>query len=914
MIEAQYRILGLLAVRPGETARALLSFLYLFLIVASYVLMKAVRDALFISEFGALSLPFGTLGIAVVVGLFLSFYIRLARRLSSPRLVVGTLGFFCGNVLLFWWLALGGHGWLYPVIYVWAGLFGVVATTQVWTLANDLFTTREAKRLFGVVGAGGILGGATGGFLGALAPRLGTSNLLLIVTVLLAVAAGTVALLARHRTTRRTAAEELPRPQNLTQSLRLIAGSGHLRALAGLVFVTALATTMIYFQYALVAEQAIGDVDGLTAFFGTVFGSTATLAFLLQLLLTRRFLANLGVGVSILVLPMALLFGTIALMASASLWVAILLRGSDGTLKHSLDRSCRELMFLPLPSGTKVQTKSTIDTVMDRVGDGSAGLLQLLMTWGLGWGLRASLLVNGVAILVWVALARRVKGHYVGTLRSALRQATLRAPFNAETGDDADTREIIAQTLQTGTEVQKIAALEWVSQNPGLADDRILVDMVGAGEPPGVRQAALTALLGGREKDLPEEMTAGLEGEGHAALVSVIELLVEPETAETRERLQALIDGAGESARLPIVAFMVRRLGPEFEPFARRVFDGLLGPGTPSHVRRAAARTLALLPSDSSLRDYIQPLLQDEDATVAAAAAETAGRLGGVEWIPEVIGLLGRPGARSGAQRGLRHFGFRAVDLLSAILAISEPPLDVRRRIPQLLGEIGSPKAIAAVVRGLDDPNPLIRERCIVTLHQLRWSRADFRPLHRGHLAHLVYEECDRGEELLVAIAAVERAPGSSTAAGACLLESLHRERQAGFERIFRLLAMEYPVAEMDRTRRTVLADRADRRANALEYLDNTLSRVLKRRVLPLVEDFAGRASAVAGARRQSPLEEVLRGLAEGTEPWLGACALHFARTQGIPGLEGAAREAAVSSIQVLREEGLVFLREGAAP
>ena len=226
------RLLELFAMQPGETPRTLLTFAYLFLIIASYVMLKAVRNALFISEFGAMKLPYVMIGIALLAGGSAAVYIRLARRRKTPSLVFWALIFFAANIAAFWWLAFRGFPWLYPVLYLWSGVFGVLATTQVWTVASELFTTREAKRLFGVVGAGGILGSVTGGALArALAPVVGTAHLLLFVLGMLLLAALAVRLLSRLRTVARPVAEGRTRPRNLTQSLQLIAGSRHLRLL-----------------------------------------------------------------------------------------------------------------------------------------------------------------------------------------------------------------------------------------------------------------------------------------------------------------------------------------------------------------------------------------------------------------------------------------------------------------------------------------------------------------------------------------------------------------------------------------------------------------------------------------------------------------------------------------------------------
>ena len=284
---AMARFLGFLGIRRGEALLALGVSAYLFLIIGSYLLLKAIRDALFIGEYGALKLPYVMLGIALLAGLFASFYIRLARRFATRQLILASMLFFASNVLAFWWLVQGQRPWLYPVIFVWAGVYGVVAPTQVWTLANELFTTREAKRLFGVIGAGGILGAVVSGSLAyRLAPVLGTANLMLVLVAYLLLAALLVFVLCRHRAPRASSADH-PSPQGLRESLARIHRSSHLRLLGALVFITALATSIADFQYKVMLDRHFpGDTDAIASFGGLVFALISVGSFLVQILLT----------------------------------------------------------------------------------------------------------------------------------------------------------------------------------------------------------------------------------------------------------------------------------------------------------------------------------------------------------------------------------------------------------------------------------------------------------------------------------------------------------------------------------------------------------------------------------------------------------------------------------------------------
>jgi len=53
-----------LDLRPSELERGVLLFAYLFLVISGFVVAKAVRDALFLDQFGALLLPYADIAVA----------------------------------------------------------------------------------------------------------------------------------------------------------------------------------------------------------------------------------------------------------------------------------------------------------------------------------------------------------------------------------------------------------------------------------------------------------------------------------------------------------------------------------------------------------------------------------------------------------------------------------------------------------------------------------------------------------------------------------------------------------------------------------------------------------------------------------------------------------------------------------
>jgi len=141
-----------LNIHPGDLRRGVLLSSCLFLTISASVIGKVASNALFLAQFPAVRLPYADIASGVLVGFVVVVYLRLGRRTSLGSLLVGSPLFFAAVCALMWVLAHYYHpAWLYPAFYIWVGIFAVLAPTQVWTLANYLLTTREAKRIFGMV-------------------------------------------------------------------------------------------------------------------------------------------------------------------------------------------------------------------------------------------------------------------------------------------------------------------------------------------------------------------------------------------------------------------------------------------------------------------------------------------------------------------------------------------------------------------------------------------------------------------------------------------------------------------------------------------------------------------------------------------------------------------------------------------
>ena len=126
---------------------------------------------------------------ALFVAAVMGVYLRLSRSVGVRPVVIGTLLLSAAATIGFWFIArVREPVWMLPVLYVWASVASVLLPAQVWTLANQVMTTREAKRLFGIVSSGAISGWIVAGLVaGAIASRTRVADLLLPTAAALAI-------------------------------------------------------------------------------------------------------------------------------------------------------------------------------------------------------------------------------------------------------------------------------------------------------------------------------------------------------------------------------------------------------------------------------------------------------------------------------------------------------------------------------------------------------------------------------------------------------------------------------------------------------------------------------------------------------------------------------------------------------
>ncbi|MGE0043224.1 MAG: Npt1/Npt2 family nucleotide transporter [Vicinamibacterales bacterium] len=865
---------------PRELSRALQLFAYLFLTMAGSVASKATRDALFLDRYRAVDLPYADIAIAGLVGLVAGLYIRIGQRASLRTLQVGSLLFFAASAVAFWWLArAGAGGWLFAVIYVWVGVFSVLVPTQVWTLANYVMTTREARRAFGLIGSGAILGWIVGGLATReTAGRFGVESLLLWVAATLVVSALLVLRLWRDRPSYVANAPAggggAMGMSSLLSSLVTIHQSRYLRAIALVILFSALATTVAGWQFKAIAKATIPDTDQLAVFFGT-FNIVAGLASLaLQLALTDRVLRQVGVGAALFIVPVALSASSASLLLLGTLVAASAVKASDQVLRYSIDKVTVELLYLPVPAAQTFRVKAFIDTVVYRMGDALGGLAVLVFAAYLGVSAVGMAWVCLAFVAAWFAAAAFARREYVANLSESIHQHRVDTERRSTPVLERSAAELIVQKLD-GEPGQIIYALRLFE----MAHDRAVHPAVRAlvNHPsPEVRCRAIALLGRAGDTTVLADVERRLYDEHLDVRTEALLYLAEHAHIDPLERIEELGAFPDFSIQAAMAAFLARPGRTQKLDAARailgRMVDDVSGRGRPGRLE--AARLIASLPDvfDRELR----LLLQDADPDVAVEAVRAVGRLHKRAFVPRVLERLAEPALTPVAVETLAGFGDRIVGTLRDYLIDGDMPVAVRREVPAILQAIGTPAAQYVLTESVLDSDTVLRYHVITALNKLGQLHPE-RRVNRKIVETVLAAEIMghyRSYQVLGTLGTTLDEAGDPVVQG--LRDSIEHEA----ERIFRLLKILYPEHDLHSAYVGLRTDDPVVRDNALEFLDTILPPHMRTLVVPLFDRDVTLAARARIANRLlgaslGDREEAIEVMALSQDPWLQSCAAY---------------------------------------
>jgi AAA family ATP:ADP antiporter len=399
-------------VRPGEVGALMLGFVYYFLLLSSYYVIRPIRDDMGVAG-GLDNLPSMFTASMVTLLVINALFGYLVAKYTRRHFILYAYRFLILNLVAFVVLLTiyGAQNiWIGRVFFVWTSVFNLFVLSVFWQFMADVFTSEQGKRLFGFLSVGGTLGAIVGSLLTTkLVETVGPVKLMIISAVLIELSVQCVrrfpvppAPIAVKKS--EPDPDAVPVGGGFWNGIWHNFNSAYLLGISGYMLLYAFTSTVLYFQQASIAQAAFTSRPARIAFFGKVDLIVNIGTIIIQIFITGRLLKKAGVGATLAILPVLSVAGFLALGTKPTLVILILFLTVRRVGNFSLARPAREVLFTVITREDKYKAKNFIDTFVYRAGD-QIGAWSYAGLAGLGLSMGAISFVAAPVAAVWLGLS-----------------------------------------------------------------------------------------------------------------------------------------------------------------------------------------------------------------------------------------------------------------------------------------------------------------------------------------------------------------------------------------------------------------------------------------------------------------------------------------------------------------------------
>lgn len=843
-------------IREGEFKIALLMQLYIFIVITVLLLVKPTINALFLSHLGAEELPNAFLLVAATAIFTSYFYDRSLRKFEIKNIVIVSLLFFsiCFILLGYYFSTIINSDFILYAYYLSVSIFGVLITSQFWIIANMVFNAREAKRLFGLIGAGAIAGGIFGGYLTTLISQaFGSSYVMLLAGLLIICCIPIVIWVAKHRDStvfnRQIVGKEI---QVGKSAFKLVLESKHLTYLALIVGVSVIMAKLVDYQFSDFAHIKITDPDELAAFFGFWFSTFNVLSLGIQLFLTNRLLAWLGVTSNLLILPLGIALGCLLFLIFPELWVLIILKGMDGSFKQSINKAAVELSIMPIPYEDKKQAKSFIDVVVDSIATGIAGFLLIFVVKQLDLHSHYITIMILFFLFVWIILIYQLRGAYFDSFKNNILKAIGNHDLDVIKKTKKPLHSSVIKILTKGSEKEIITLLDNLGDTVIDIHKPYIIKLLD--HPSNeVKAAAIKEIYFFKHGEAAQKIKHLVENNNDREVVyEAMEYLLLHTNVNEDELFEDYLNHSknhiADAALLCLAQLAMdnKYLVNKYDLYGR-METKMHEINDPSidHTQEELAEFLVATgyAGYPKFFDFIKEHLSNENHYLLKHAIKAAGFSQHKNFIGTLIRHLDKDDLRAEVIFALQNFGNEIPHYILDHDVHEHLDNSIRKHFPKVIASIRSKDSLKVLMRLSISSDSFIRLQAAKTMVDLHFREAGIK-LDNDKIIKAVLNECDFYIQRLLAIKALSITPTSNPFEDDTelqikreqLINLLQRDLHYSMNVIFEVLALVLNENDMEIAYFGLKDESESVKMNAIEFLDNILLVGLKAELMPLLE------------------------------------------------------------------------------
>ncbi|MCG6877955.1 MAG: cyclic nucleotide-binding domain-containing protein [Deltaproteobacteria bacterium] len=818
--------------------------LLLFLIRTSSILFNNFAETAFLKRYGVEYLPIVNVVNSISTFFIMGFLTGLMAKIPGSRMLGNTL-LFCGvSVAALRFVVPLGFDLIYPVLYILKAQYEVLLALIFWNLANDLFNTRQSKRLFPLITAGGVVGGIIGSFATPpLAKAITMDNLMFAYLITTSLGAFMVRRMGKQFPTLlvsdkkgKKGGKKTNIVQDFKNVLPLMKKSTLVKVLILLTLLPNIVIPIMNYQFAYSVNQTFATQNGMLSFFG-YFRGCMNIVSLIILLFVGRLYGRLGLPVVLMFHPINYMIAFLAFLLRFDIFSAMYARISTNILRTTMNNPARAILMGLFPVSYRAVIRPFLRGTVVRVGI-LIGSGIIMVSEGL-YPPRYLSIAAMIFVGAWIMTTFVLKKSYPRILLDLISNNML----DLKSLEEKDADSVFADKSIRNRLLETFLASK--------GEDCLWHARILKAQNIENLDAHILRVLDNNDDKTKIELLAMLSPEAGDAAIARLRELVDPEKMDlTIAVVQAANRLSGESAR----------------EFCGEVFETIESPDV-----RAYAVVGLYNASPGDYEGVIDAWLNSRELAERRAGIIASGKTGHESYIPKLKEMLSASENEDIIQHLLDALHSLKMDAPNSLVMkyLTHPAEQVRLAALKAF-ELNDDDALRMAVILMDDVSEeihdLAKEKILNATHQnpmvlveslniprRRVREGIFSLLESLNIKDLELYRFARSQleacyNHLLEIEGVNDFPESQ--GKELLLSHLNDKIQVELETILRVLATEDRTGQMRIIWRGIFSSDKRARSNSLEALDDSMDKSLSSIMLPLLESENNKTALAVGRKK----------------------------------------------------------------
>jgi hypothetical protein len=837
------KLLRLLKIYEEEIALFLWTAALLFIIRSSGIILNNYAETAFLKRYGVEFLPVVNMLNAVATFFITGFLAVFLSKTSGARLLFYIFIFSGIIVTVIRLLIPFGIELLYPLLFMLKSQFELLQALLFWNMCNDLFNTRQSKRLFPLLTAGGVIGLILGSFgTPYFASLFNMDNLLYL--YLLTTIIGALLIQAMGRSyatliyTEKTGKSGKKKPSMIEEIKRvypLVKDSVLVKIVLVLTFMPNVVIPIMNYQFNYAVNEQFASETAMIQFFG-YFRGVLNIVSLFILLFVGRIYGRWGLPVALMFHPFNYMLAFTAFLLRFDVISAMYARMSTTIIRTTINMPASSILIGLFPESYRNMIRPFLRGTVVRMALFTGSTLILLSTPL--FHPRYLTLVALPFMIAWVA-----------------------APFILKTNYSKILLDLIAKNMLDIKSLDQKELGQIFNQENTLSD--LETSFLAARGEDALWYARL--LKNFSTDRLDQLILKNLDHQDEATRVALIKMITPDFAPQAAPKLISLLSPERHETTIAILKLICLHgikvvENQDLSPFIK----------SPHPVVRGFAGACLYKTHSESRQEHINDWLSQKDMAYRQSGIICAGLINDKKYIPILLAMLKEPDIDPIIPDIIIALSRLKADETNsvALTFLTHEQKDIRMAALDALS-IADDDTLQKAVRLLGDPSDAIhdfaKEKIKTAPHQNHRLLVESLGLPSTRIRRGLFDLLDtldikEFDVLMFAKKNLEKSYGYLAMAASLenlpkagmrdlAMEHLTQKKEMVLENILRVLAIHDQTGRMKTAWKGIFSSDTRQRANAIELLNDVLDRKTFNTMLPLLESPTATVALAEGKK-----------------------------------------------------------------